>query len=185
MEFKISGTYNGTTSNETLSYMVTSVSGGIYDVNFTEGGASGSIVASFVVDTNNATVLSASYFGTSLPGSEAKSIFDSFMALFGLEYTYGGSIGVYTSSAYFKSTGTTSMTYGTATFSVTTYVANTIPETVNECGVNTTLTAFTLEVGTPPGVSVPFITYLHVAGTDNSSHSTFDDTFQLVSMTVS
>jgi hypothetical protein len=183
MEFRISGTYNGTASNSTLSYLVTSSSGGIYTVNFTEGAAGQTIVASFVLDSNNDTVLSVNYFGQTLPGSEAKSLFDGEMALFGLEYTYGGALGLYTSSSYFHSTGTASMTFGQTSFQVTTYVANNVPETINDCGVSSTINAYTLGVGTPPGLSLQFITYLHVAGT-NSNGASYDDTFQLVSMTV-
>ncbi len=183
MEFRISGTFNGTTSNDTLGYMITSSSGGIYNGNITETAAGTTISYAFSVDSNNNSVLSVTYFGSTFKGAEAKTFFDGTFALFGLEYTYGGALGLYTSSSYFHSTGAASMTFGTTTFQVTTYVANSLPETINACGESSTLTDYTLGVGTPPGTSLQFITYLHVAGTDSSG--TFDDTFQLVSMTVS
>jgi hypothetical protein len=103
------------------------------------------------------------------------------MGLFGIEEMFGGTISVYESSAYFHSTGTALMTFGTATFPVTTYVANSLPLSLNECGIASNITAYTLEVGTPPGTSLQFITYLHFAST---FPTTEDITFQLVSMTV-
>jgi hypothetical protein len=177
MEFKISESTNGTQFNETLSYEVTSESGGVYDINVTLGIAEGNISAS-----NNGTVLSGTEFGQTIPGSLAKEDFDSYMAIFGLEETYGGSVSVYTSSAFFHSTGSTSMRFGTTTFPVTTYVANSLPLTLSACGITSTLTAYTLQVGTPPGTSLLFITYLHITTT---SPSTEDITFQLISMTAS
>jgi hypothetical protein len=181
MEFQVSGISSGTGSaNETFSYMVTSASGGIYHVSASLNSASNE-TAAFVVDSNNDSVLSATISGYTVSGSEAKPIFDGLMGLFGLEYTFGGALDVYTSSAYFHSTGTASMTFGTVTFPVTTYVANTLPQTLDECGVSATITAYTLQVGTPPGTSLMFITLLHFAGT--SSSGTEDITFQLVSMT--
>jgi hypothetical protein len=182
MEFKVSGVSSASqSSNSTFGYMVTSASGGIYDVNVTISAASANETSSFKVDSNNNTVLSATISGYTVSGTEAKSIFDGLMALFGLEYTYGGALDVYTSSAYFHSTGTASMTFGTVTFPVTTYVANTLPMTVDSCGVSATLNSYTLEVGTPPGTSLQFITYLHIAGSTSSGSE--DITFQLISMT--
>ena len=138
----------------------------------------------FVVDSNNNTVLSVSFSGQSLPKSYAKQEFDAFMGIFGLQEYYGNELSVFTSSAYFHSTGTTPMTFGTVTFPVTTYEANTLPESFTSCGITSNITAYSLEVGTPPGTSLQFITYLHFAGTSSSSSTAEDVTFQLVSMTL-
>jgi hypothetical protein len=181
MEFKTSGTYNGSNETALLSYQVTSSSGGIYNlnVNYTSSGQSGSATAS--VDANNDTVLSVSTSGFPVPKAYAKTAFDSFMSAFGLSLTYTDEIGVFTDSAYFHSTGTASMTFGTTSFDVTTWVPNSPPVTVSACGVTTVLTNYELQVGTPPGTSLTFITYLHVVET---SPDTADFTWQLVSMTV-
>jgi hypothetical protein len=138
--------------------------------------------ASFVVDSNNDTVLSFTISGYTQKGALAKTEFDAFMGIFGLQQYYGNVLGVFTSSAYFHSTGTASMTFGTATFPVTTYEANSLPESFTECGITSNITAYTLQVGTPPNTSLQFITYLHIAGT--SSSGAYDTTIQLVSMTV-
>jgi hypothetical protein len=183
MQFKISESNGtGTGNNETFSYAVTSSSGGIYNVNMSIVSTSVQTSFGFVIDSNNATVISVTIQGFTEHGSIAKTEFDSFMGLFGLQLTYQSELSVFTDSAYFHSTGTTSMTFGTVTFPVTTYSANNLPTTVNECGVTSTLTAYTLEVGTPPGTSTQFITLLHVAGTSTSG--AYDVTFQLISMTV-
>ena len=141
-----------------------------------------STAISFVVDTNNNTVLSANFAGTTFTGAQAKQEFDSLMGLFGLEAYYSDEIGVFTDSAYFTNQGTTTMTFGQVSFPVTTYgLNNPSGETVNYCGVAATINSYTLSVGTPPGSTLLFITYLNFSGTSNGSTGNF--TFQLLSMT--
>jgi hypothetical protein len=179
--FTISGTSSGTFQNATLSYHTTTVSSGIYDVNITVASSSGTTSGLARVDSNNQSVISVTISGHTFYGAQAKSFFDTIMALFGLEEAYGGNVGLFTSSAYFHSTGTASMTFGSATFDVTTWVANSLPLSVNQCGYSANITAYTIEVGTPPGTSLTFITLLHIA---TSSPQNDDITFKLVSMTV-
>jgi len=185
MNFQVSeeNTTSGQTNNGSISYSVTSSNGGIYDVNFTVGSSSGSETFGASVDANNNTVLSVQISGEpiSFTGTQAKSFFDEFMALFGLEETYSGEYNVLTDSSYFHSTGTASQTFGTTSFDVTTWVANSLPETYTACGVTATISDYTLKVGTPPGTSLTFITYLHVVET---APDTENITFELVSMTV-
>jgi len=185
MEFQTSeqNTTSGQGNNGTLAYTVTSSNGGIYDVNFTITSSSGSESFGASVDANNDTVLSVTISGepVSFTGTQAKSFFDEFMAIFGLEETYSGEYDVLTNSAYFHSTGTASQTFGTTSFDVTTWVPNNLPETYTGCGITSTISDYTLKVGTPPGTSLTFITYLHIVET---APNTEDITFQLVSMTV-
>ncbi|MDA4119579.1 MAG: hypothetical protein OK436_03230, partial [Thaumarchaeota archaeon] len=181
IKFIISGTYNGTATNSTLSYHTATVSSGIYDVNITVATSSGTETSLARVDSNNESVISVTASGYTFYGAQAKSFFDTFMALFGLEESFGGNVGLFTSSAYFHSTGTASMTFGSATFDVTTWVANSLPLSVNQCGYSANITAYTIEVGTPPGTSLTFITLLHIA---TNSPQNEDVTFKLVSMTV-
>jgi len=185
MEFKVSDNTNGTAQNSTMTYQVTSVSGSVYTANITL--ASGSDVESLVaeVDASSNTVqsvtISFSGFQQTVTGDQAKSYFDSFMGLFGLEITYSTESGVFTDSTYFHSAGTSTASFGTVSFPVTTWEANTLPFSLNDCGVIDTITAYTLQLGTPPGTSLTFVTYLHVA---TSSPNTEDVVFQLVSLTV-
>jgi len=179
--FTVEGSYNGTKDqNSTFSYQSTVVSSGIYDVNITFA-SSGSTESGLArVDSNNASVISVTFSGYTFSGPQAKSFFDGLFALFGLEYTYGGYEGILTNSGYFHSTGSQQMTFGQTSFSVTTWVANSLPLSVNQCGYSADLTAYTLQVGSPPGSSLNFITYLHLA---SDSPTAEDFTFQLVSMT--
>jgi hypothetical protein len=118
-----------------------------------------------------------------MTGPNAKTTFDGMMTLFGLETVYSNELNVYTNSAYFKNEGTSTMTFGTVSFPVTTYGLNSPNETFSECGITDTITAYTLQVGTPPGTSLEFITYMNFSGISNGSSANF--TFKLVSMTVS
>jgi len=152
-------------------------------VNFTVASTSATESFAASVDANNNTVLSVSISGApvSFTGTQAKQFFDEFMAFFGLEETYSGEYNVLTDSTYFHSTGTSSQTFGTTSFDVTTWVANNLPETYTACGTTATISDYTLKVGTPPGTSLTFITYLHIVET---APDTENITFQLVSMTV-
>jgi len=104
------------------------------------------------------------------------------MSLFGLEEYYSGAIGVFTDPSYFTNQGTSTQTFGTVSFPVTTYGLNSPNEVVDYCGVSATISSYTLAVGTPPGTSLLFITLLQFAGTSNGTSQ--DITFQLVSMTL-
>jgi hypothetical protein len=179
--FTVEGTYNGTTNeNSTISYQATTVSSGIYDVNITFSSASSTESGLARVDSNNESVISVTFSGYSFSGPQAKSFFDDLFALFGLEYTYGGYESILTDSTYFHSTGSSTMTFGSTSFPVTTWVANSLPMSVNSCGYTSDITAYTLQVGTPPGSSLNFITFLHYA---SDSPVNEDFTFKLVSMT--
>ncbi len=108
------------------------------------------------------------------------------MIPFAIQQTYASSYATFADPNQFHSTGTSAMSFGPTIFPVTTYEANTIPETLATCGTSYTINAFTLQVGTPPGASGPFITLLHLAGTvNNNGQNTQEDfTFKLVSITV-
>jgi len=134
-----------------------------------------------VVDTSNSTVLSANLEGYVVTGAQAKQEFDSLMSIVGLEEYFSGEIGVYTDPSYFTNQGTTTQTFGTVSFPVTTYGLNSANEQINYCGVTATITSYTLSVGTPPGTSLLFITYMQFSGTSQGQSENF--TFQLVTIT--
>lgn len=186
MEFKVSDVSNGTANNSTISYRVVNTDGSLYTANFTLSAGGTNESGSAVVDVNALTVqsITVTFGGQTLPpfqGAQAKTYFDTFMALFGLEVTFNNEEGVFTDSAYFHSTGSSTVSFGSVQFPVTTWVANNLPFSLNDCGVTDTITAYTLQVGSPPGTSLNFITYLHVTTT---APNTEDVTFQLVSITV-
>jgi hypothetical protein len=189
IQFKFDSLTNGTQSeNATIGYNSAAIAGGLYNVTInlvSSSAPGGSVVASFIVDPTNSSVLSAVIAGQPLPQAYAKTEFNAIMGVFGLEFTYTSDLALYTSlSSYFHSAGSSSMTFGQVSFQVTTLAANSLPETFNDCGITTTLSAFSLQYGTPPGSSLTFITYLNFAGSSSDTKGTFGYTFQLVSMTV-
>ena len=186
IQFQVNGTENAKSYSESFGYSTTTIQSGIYNVSAMLTANSTTINYFFVVDSNNDSVISAttavSGFKYTVYGAEAKSFFDSSMGLYGLQEYFSSDLGVFTDSAYFTDQGTTTRTFGTVSFPVTTYVANSPNEVVDYCGVSATLTAYTLSVGTPPGTPLQFLTFLHFAGSANGSSE--DITFQLTSMTV-
>ena len=185
MQFQLNETSNGHSDNGSVAYKVTSSAGGIYDANITFY-SQGTLETSQVkVDANNNTVLSVTVsfegYTQTYTGSQAKTYFDAYMGFFGLEVAYATESGVFTDSTYFHSTGSSTKSFGPTSFSVTTWVANNLPFSLSDCGVTDTITGYTLQVGSPPGTSLTFVTYLHIVTT---SPNNSDVTFQLVSMTV-
>jgi len=132
----------------TFGYTSTAIQSGIYNVTVTTVSNSTSTGFVFVVDSNNDSVISATVSGYTMTGPNAKTTFDGMMTLFGLETVYSNELNVYTNSAYFKNEGTSTMTFGTVSFPVTTYGLNSPNETFSECGITDTITAYTLQVGT-------------------------------------
>ncbi len=92
-----------------------------------------------------------------------------------------------TYSNLFHSNGTSTVTIGTSTFTVTNYVANSLPETIQRCsGETTTLTAYNLSEGIPSGSSSELPTYVDIAGstTVNGATTPFAFKVQITAFTV-
>jgi hypothetical protein len=186
IQFQVNGTENAKSYSESFGYTTTTIQSGIYNVSATLNANNTAINYYFVVDSNNDSVISATTsvggYSYTVYGAEAKSFFDGSMGLYGLQEYFSSDLGVFTDSAYFTDQGTSTQTFGTVSFPVTTYVENSPNEVINYCGVSATLNAYTLSVGTPPGTTLQFLTYLHFAGTANGSSE--DVSFKLISMTV-
>lgn len=197
--------YNGTTStsgstaqsfNVTESYNTVYVSSTTYkiDMNIVETSASGGESIAYTVWILKNGTISAIYYsvegttGFNLTGSEAQSSGVGAFAGFIAQIEASQELNIYTASNYFHSTGTSSVTIGPTTMTVTNYAANTLPVTVNNCnGTSTTLTAYALSVGTPPSASAPLVTYEHFAGTTTESNGqieTFNVVIQVTSITL-
>jgi hypothetical protein len=182
MEYNLTGTENGQGVAASVAYTTTSPQAGIYNVTVPLVFSGTTVSYSFLVDSNNDTVLAYSLSGMKMPSQDAKQSFDGVMSVFGTYYSYSNNLGFYTNSQYFTNQGTTTKTFGTVSFPVTTYVANSPNEVFNYCGFSGSISAYTLEVGTPPGTSLPFVTYLNFAGTENGY--SVNVTLQLISMTI-
>lgn len=194
MTVGFNATSNGSTSNETLTYGTGASSGNLRRIDFayTIVQASGTSNYTSVgwVDVSSGTVVNFTVtfgsFSQSYVGSQAEGLFDSTMVIFGLQQTYGTAYyALLTDPAYFHSAGTATATFGPTSFQVTTYVANTLPETVTGCGSSFTFTDYEMQIGTPSGSASLFVTRLHISGSTSSGGMTTDEdfTYALISMT--
>ena len=201
LSYGLNITSQSTTTYETFGYSVTPAVGGLEEVNITTSVARNSTsgLTSDVawVNVDSMSVINITEYVTShgtryslgtQTGVEAESMFTPVMSEFSIYNTeYGAEYYSYfTDTQYFHSTGTASMTFGPTTFDVTTYVANSTPETFNACGNVFNLDQWTLQLGTPPGTSAKFVTYIHSEGSEvvNGVTETNDFTLALTSLTV-
>jgi len=91
-------------------------------------------------------------------------------------------------SNLFRSNGTSTATIGTQSFSVTNYVTNTLPKTIQLCnGESDTLTAYSLSEGTPSGSTFELPVYVNIGGTATANGTTtpFYFTVNITAFTVS
>jgi hypothetical protein len=202
MTVQLNGTSSSSTStasggaNITESYVTDYVSSTTYKItlSFSESSASSSGVSGsytlWVLKNGTVTAAAISIGGNSqnLTGSEANEIVVGVFAGFITDVAANANLGAYTSSSYFHSTGSSSVTIGTTTMTVTNYAAITLPVTITNCdGSTTNLTAYALSVGTPPGAKGPLVTYAHFAGTTtqtDGSMTTFNEVIQVTSFTL-
>jgi hypothetical protein len=186
------GTSSTTGQTSTTSYALTEsyttvyASSTTYKVNVSESEA-GSPGISYLVyvlksGTIAAVTISVSGYTQNVTGSQAQEEGVGIFAGFTLAVQFDSQISYYTYSSFFHSTGTSTVNIGPTSVKVTTYAANTLPETVTECGVTTSLTAFSFSVGTPSGATEPLVTSAHIAG--NSDGSTYDTYITVTSVTL-
>ena len=183
MQVQYNGTSNGSSYNVVSSYNViyASTSGGVttYKVFISFNDGSSATNATAWVQSNG-NVVALDFAGYNETGSMAGAALVGLMTPFTLEANYLGYIQVYTGTFY-HSAGTSSVTLGTTTMTVTNYQANSLPETFSECGYTGTLDQFAMSVGTDPGTSFTLVTYLHISGTSDGTTGTFD--IRVVSVT--
>lgn len=163
------------------SYNTVYTSASTYKVNITysTSGETGSTLAWIL---KNGTIVAADVSGYNVTGSEAQDFAVGIFAGFIEQIEVDSQLSQNTVSTYFHSTGTSTVTIGNVSMQVTTWAANTLPETTNVCGVTSTITAFSLEVGTPPGASSPLVVYEHIAGSSDGSN--YDVTITITSFTL-
>jgi hypothetical protein len=178
---------NGTAPyNYSESYTTAYASSTTYKINllFTEASGNSTWTAWVL---KNGTVLAIAEAGTNLTGSVSQQMGSDLFAGYSAEILAGSQLSTFTSSQYFHSNGTSSVTLGSNTFDVTSYVANTLPLTIAGCdAIPTTMTGFNLSVGVPAGSSFELVTYAQLAAstmTDGTTTTT-NTSLQVVSLTV-
>jgi hypothetical protein len=177
---------NGQTVNATASYTTIYASSTTYKVNMTFIG-SGQNVTSTVWILKNGTVLALDQSGDNFSSSVSNALILDYFTGFTVEAEAASQLSLYTSSSFFHSNGTSSVTIGSTAFTVTNYAANSLPETLTPCGgASETLTAYSLSVGKPTGSNVPLVTSMHLAETQGSGDQAqnIGYTIQLTSVTI-
>ncbi len=174
------------TYSYTESYTTNYVSSTTYKVtiNLVEGSNN---IAETVWLLKDGTAVAIDVSGFNLTGSSAQESIIGAFAGFELQLQADAEINAYTTTSFFHSTGTSTVSVGPTMVSVTNYAANSLPETVTYCGnTPTTLTAFSFSVGTPTGASSPLVTNENIGGSDtvNGQTTTFNIVLQVTSITI-
>jgi hypothetical protein len=180
------GSSGGQTFNETATYTTIYASATTYKVNMTYTVNGSPALASTIWILKNGTSIAVDYGGYNVTGTEASGMEVGFFAGFSAEAEAASQLSTYTASGYFHSTGTSTVTIGASTFPVTTYAANSLPETINSCGSTLVLSTYSLSVGTPSGSTAPLVTSIVLGGTETSNGQTTSVNYQikLVAITV-
>jgi hypothetical protein len=178
---------NGESSNFTASYTVVHVNSTTYEVNIVDK-VPGQTYSTTVWLLKDGTVVALDLAGHNFTGASASTHFQTYFAPWEQDIEFGQQITTSTSFSFFHSAGTSTVTLGPSTFTVTNYAANSLPETISLCnGDSETLTtAGSFSVGTPSGSSYPLITYIDVAGsgTIGGAPSTYSFIAQITSVKV-
>jgi hypothetical protein len=181
---------NGTASNFTASYNVLYASSTTYKVDITD------VLPTKTYDTTAWFLKDGTVIGLQINqfnlNSSASSSFQTYFSLWEKDILFGQTIDMYAPSSYLHSTGTSTVTAGPTTLTVTNYAPNSLPETIPGCsGQSLTLTSGKLSVGTPSGSSYPLATYLGIAGSETTAGTsgglstvTYNFVSQITSITV-
>ncbi len=186
MEVKFNGTSQGTPYNLTAEYRVLSVSSTAYKVNITET-ASGHAANYVAYVLKNGTAVAVLYQGQNYTGFYAYSFFLGAMGAFIVESTFT-SPEVYSSilsPLFVHEASQATIMIGQTSVLATTYVANTLPLDINECGFSASFSKFSVQTGSVTGVSIPLLTAMVISGTMTSggSSQSVDFNFQITSIT--
>jgi hypothetical protein len=169
--------------NFTLSYSVVYVTSTTYKVDLTYTTTKSHQITAWLL--KNGTALAIYDGQVNETGAQAASEVQTYFGEFASVQNFVQEQSLY--SNLFDSTGTSSVTIGTQTFTVTNYVAHTLPETIQLCnGETDTLTAYNLSEGTPSGSDFELPTYTSITGTAvaNGTTTPFSFTVKITAFTV-
>jgi len=167
----------------TLSYSVVYVTSTTYKVDLTYTQTNSHQFTAWLL--KNGTALAVEHGKTNDTGLVAASDVQSYFGEFASVSGFVQEQSVY--SNLFHSNGNSTVTISGQTFTVTNYVINTQPETIQLCnGETDTLTAYNLSEGTPSGSNFELPTYASVTGsaTMNGTRTPFSFTVQITAFTV-
>jgi len=135
----------------------------------------------------NGTALAVDELGNNETGAAGQQLVGNLFAGFTAEIQAGSELSQYTASPGFHSDGNSTVTLGPSTFTVTNYVANSLPLTEAACGATTVITSFNLSVGEPQGSGYELVTFIQFDASVTGSGiptSAVGYVIQIVSVTV-
>jgi len=184
MSFGFQGSKDGVQKDLNLSYTVVSQSSTTYEVNI-DYTLNGNTKAGTIWIVNNGTILAGELDGKNYTGATASTfVLDAFSDL---DTIYNLALQSSTIPAYFHSVGTSTVTIGTNSFTVSDYVANMTPETIQGCsGSSAVVNTYNVYLGTPTGSSLELVTSANfsVALTTSSGTTTLDYEYQITALSV-
>ena len=171
-----------TSRSFTFSYSVVSVTSTTYKVSGNYVATKSHQFTAWLL--KNGTALAVNFGQGNDTGAKAASDVQTYFGEFALVQGFLQEQSLY--SNLFRSSGTSTVTIGSQTFTVTNYVAVTLPESIQLCnGETDTLTAYNLSEGTPSGSTLELPTYTNIAGTSTLNGRTpFAFTIQITAVTV-
>jgi len=172
--FTTSGQSGNTTdsqsNNDTESYTTAYVSSTTYKIDLVSAGQGQNETSTWWI-LKNGTTIATEVDGENLTGIQSQlngnSLFDDFSA----EIGNGSQVSAAAAEFGIHSAGTSTATFGSNAFTVTSYAANTLPELIaTGCypaggSWTDTLTAFKMSMGEPKGTGYDLLTYVEVAAT--------------------
>jgi len=186
MAVEFNGTYNGYSGQVTSDYQIVYASSTTYKVSITQS-TEGESVAYNAWVLKDGTPLAVDFLGKNYTGSGASTYLIAAMAAYAIVAVFGAPqyLGIFTSLGYIHSTGTSQLMIGPTPVLVTTYAANSYPLDINQCGLTTDFTAFSIQIGSVTGVTQPLLVGLNIVGTfgANGQTQSSDITLYVTSLT--
>lgn len=182
MSVDINGTSGSNSINATASYNVVYVSSTTIkvDVNYQSSAATEALTVWVGL---NGTIVGVNAFGSNLTGTEGSDLTVGLFFAFVIEADTSTSVPYFNASSQWESVGTSQVTLGPTTMTVTNYQFSSYPVTITSCGGQSeTFTGFSVSIGTPPGTSYQLITKLYEAGTFSGTQGEYS--IEITSVTV-
>jgi len=187
MTLKFSGMTSTMTSSQnfTFSYSVVSVTSTTYTVEGNFVGTPNVTFTAWLLKNGTTLALNINHGKSNITGTHADNLVQGFFGELAAVQGFVQEQSIYTN--LFRSNGTSTVTIGAQTFTVTNFVAYTLPETIQLCnGETDTLSAYSLSEGTPSGSTYEIPTSVHIEGSTTSNGATIpiDFTIQITAFTV-
>jgi len=175
--------FSGQTSTMTtsrtfsMSYSVVYVSSTTYKVDVTYTTTNSHQFTAWLL--KNGTALAVYNGKTNDTEAQAASDVQTYFGEFASVSGFVQSQNIY--SNLFRPNGTSTVTISGQTFTVTNYIANTLPETIQLCnGETDTLTSYNLSEGLPSGSTFELPTYVNIVGSGTTDGTTTPIDFTIV-----